>query len=98
MGCNMYRLCEVCHSNQLVTNHHIFYGSGDRKKSDKYDCCQIDLCIFCHERIHKHGDREFDLMLKKMAQQEFEEKYSREKFTNEFRRNYLGDDYESNEQ
>lgn len=81
--------CEICGSIYMLQNHHIM-GSALRKKSDKYDECQITLCWHCHlSKNGVHQNRELDLKLKRKAQRELEEKYGHEWYMKEFGRNYL---------
>lgn len=72
-------------------NHHIVYGWGRRKISDKYDCTQIKLCYKCHEAAHGRLDIGYNLNLKlrKQAQKEFVKKYSFELWVKEFEEDYL---------
>ena len=64
--------CIICGS-PYVEVHHVFYGTANRKLSDKYGLV-VPLC-----REHHTGDNgvhfnyKLDLYLKKMAQTYFEE-------------------------
>lgn len=80
-----------------LNNHHVFYGTGDREVSDKYEECQIDICYWCHESsdgVHG-GNYQLDLRLKKQAQRKFEAKYGHDRFMKEFGRDYLSEPDES---
>ena len=69
--------------------HHIFFGTSNRKMSDKYGCV-VGLC-YEHHRGNRgvHFNRELDLELKRMAQRRFQEIYTEEQFLAVFGRNYL---------
>lgn len=70
--------------------HHIFYGSGHRKLSEKYGM-KIYLAPDYH-RGHKNGvhhNREHDLAVKQFGQREFEKRYDHNTFMKVFGRNYL---------
>ena len=69
--------------------HHVFYGTANRKLSDKYGMV-IGLC-YNHHRGNKgvHHNRELDLRLKRMAQERFIQVYPEQDFLAIFGRNYL---------
>jgi len=69
--------------------HHIFFGTSNRKMSDKYRCV-VGLC-YEHHRGNSgvHHNRELDLELKRMAQKRFQEVYPEYDFLAIFGRNYL---------
>ncbi len=71
-------------------NHHIFYGTGNHKMSEKYGM-KVYLCCRHHEdsRDGVHHNRKNDEYLKRHAQTIFEEKYSHEKFMEVFGKNWL---------
>ena len=71
--------------------HHIFFGTSNRKMSDKYRCV-VGLC-YEHHRGNSgvHHNRELDLELKRMAQKRFQEVYPEYDFLAIFGRNYLYD-------
>lgn len=81
--------CFICHSTQNLELHHIFYGTANRKQSDKTGC----VCWLC--KGHHTGNygvhfvKELDLELKQYTQQKFEERHTREDFMRIFGRNYL---------
>lgn len=66
--------------------HEVFFGSKHRQLSMKHGCV-VPLCDKCHRQVH--SDREYDLALKRLTQQKFEELYSRDEFFNIFGRSYL---------
>jgi 5-methylcytosine-specific restriction endonuclease McrA len=77
--------CYIC-GYKPVQVHHIFFGA-ERRFSDKYEECMVALCIRCHQKAH--SDKNFNLELRKMAQERFEDKYSHDRFMRECGRNYL---------
>jgi len=81
-----YKQCAICGSTATQI-HHCFYGPN-RKVSDKYDECKIDICQNCHWIIH-NTDGLLSLRVKQEAQKRFENHYSHEKFMREFGHNYL---------
>lgn len=83
-------LCPICLQKEAIHTHHIFYGTGKRKVSDRYqDICTIKLCPMCHRMLHDGKLKAFDLMFKQKSQRKFEEQYGHEEFMKQFRRNYL---------
>jgi hypothetical protein len=81
--------CMICKTTRNIERHHVCFGSADRKISDKYGLI-VPLCSDCHRgRTGVHQCRAVDLKMKQLAQRTFEEKYSREKWMELFRRNYL---------
>lgn len=85
-------ICYECHQNGPTQEHHIFYGTANRKLSEKYGL-KVYLCLKHHQdsREGVHGrNRELDQKLKKKAQIAFEQKHgSRVDFINIFGRNCL---------
>lgn len=75
-----------------LEEHHIFFGHGNRAKSEKRGL-KVWLCgETCHRNGKKavHKNRETDLELKRMAQEVYEATYgSREDFIKEFGKSYL---------
>lgn len=80
--------CYVC-GRYGTEIHHIFFGTSNRKMSDKYGCV-VGLC-YEHHRGNRgaHFNRELDLELKRTAQRVFEHHYPNEHFSAIFGRNYL---------
>ena len=70
--------------------HHIFGGVANRKISDKYGYV-VPLCQEHHTgNKGVHFDKDFDLFLKRMAQEHFERNHgNREDFIKTFGRSYL---------
>lgn len=85
--------CFICGSIRNIEKHHIFFGTSNRKNSDKYGLT-VHLCQIHHRdsRIGVHFDIQFDIELKKLAQKKFEQKYGHEKFMAIFGKNYLETD------
>lgn len=68
----------------------VFYGTANRKLSEKYGCW-IYLCAYHHNFSDEgiHFNKELDLKIKKLCQEEFEKNGSREEFMRIFGKNYL---------
>lgn len=81
--------CFKCRT-PFVEEHHIFYGTANRKLSEKYGL-KIWLCPKHHRTGEEaaHRNREIDLEYKRMAQTIFEETHTREEFLKIFGKNYL---------
>lgn len=85
------RVCLVCGSIFNLHKHHIFYGRGNRKLSEKYGC----WCYLCgtHHNLSDRGvhfNKDLDLRLKQECQRVWELKHGgREKFIKTFGKSYL---------
>lgn len=82
--------CYVC-GCPTVHKHHIFYGTANRKQSEKYGCW-VWLCPYHHNMSNDgvHFNRELDLQIKRECQERWEAEYgTREEFRNIFGKNYL---------
>lgn len=81
--------CLICGS-PYVEEHHVFYGTADRKLSEQYGL-KVYLCHKHHRdsRAGVHFDPSFDKFLKRLAQEKFEETHSHEEFMRLFMRDYL---------
>lgn len=81
--------CFVCGSPYTEV-HHVIYGTANRKLSDKYGLI-VPLCHEHHRgRTGVHFNRDFDISLKKLAQEKFEWEYGATKsFLEVFGKNYL---------
>lgn len=81
--------CFVCGSPYTEV-HHCIYGNANRKLSDKYGL----IVPLCHEH-HRgqtgvHFNRDFDISLKKLAQEKFEAKFgARNEFIKVFGKSYI---------
>lgn len=82
--------CYVCRYTRCVEQHHIFFGTANRKISDK-DGCWVYLCQRHHTSfIGVHNNRDLDLQLKRICQQKWEEiNGDREQFIKRYGRSYL---------
>lgn len=84
-------ICYFCHNTKNLHLHHIFFGTANRKKSEKYGMTCY-LCA-CHHNLGQkcvHNNKEMDMILKQTAQRYFEENIgTREDFMREFGKNYL---------
>lgn len=80
--------CFVC-GRYGTEVHHVFFGTANRKLSDKYGLT-VGLC-YNHHRGNSgvHQNRELDLKLKRMAQRAFIKEYPDNDFLAVFGRNYL---------
>jgi hypothetical protein len=86
--------CLVC-GNTQVEEHHVIYGTANRKLSEKYGL-KVWLCnkhhtasLYLDKSTAVHFNKVFDEKLKKMAQRKFEEVYPELDFLKVFGRNYL---------
>lgn len=73
--------------------HHIFYGTANRKLSEKYGL-KVKLCLEHHtgSSMAVHFNKTVDTELKKMGQYAFEKRWPRLCFRDIFGKNYLDDD------
>lgn len=85
--------CYITGCTTGLHEHHIFEGNGRRKLSEKYG-----LKVWLIPELHNlsnngvHYNKELDLLIKRVGQKAFEEKYgTREDFIRIFGRNYLDD-------
>lgn len=76
--------------SQQIEEHHIF-GGPCRKSSEHYGL-KVHLCIYHHTSGSEavHNNRIWDLRLKRIGQQAFENKYSHGMWMQIFGQNYLG--------
>lgn len=81
--------CYIC-KNTFVEEHHIFYGTANRKLSEKYGL-KVWLCPYHHRGTVNgvHFNKELDGKLRKVAEEKFVEKYPYD-----FRRLFYGDGIE----
>ena len=83
------RKCYICGSVNNLHLHHIFFGIANRKKSDEQGLW-VYLCMSHHTgNDGVHRNRKIDLMLKEIAQSEFEKSHTREEFRQIFGKSYL---------
>jgi len=79
-------------SGIALHKHHIFYGSGHRKISDKYGLwvwLKPEKHNIGRESLHMRPGHGLDLELKQRAQRAFEAEYGHEEFMKVIGRNYL---------
>lgn len=82
--------CYVCGTTYNLHDHHIIFGTSNRKNSEKYGL-KVWLCMEHHTgSAGVHQNREMDLVLKKVAQQHFEAEIgTRNEFRSIFGKSYL---------
>ncbi len=82
--------CYVCQTTYNLQDHHILFGTANRKQSEKYGL-KVWLCQEHHTGSRGvHFNKDLDLHLKKLAQEHFEAKIgARNEFIRVFGRNYL---------
>ena len=67
--------CYVCQTTYNLHDHHIFFGTANRKQSEKYGM-KVWLCQEHHTgSAGVHFNKPLDLHLKKLAQETFEGLY-----------------------
>ena len=76
--------------SEYCERHHIFYGTGNRKLSEKYGM-KVYLAPLYHRMYPNgvHRNHANDLMVKQFGQQQFEAEHGHEKFMKTFGKNYL---------
>lgn len=83
--------CYICGHNRGLEEHHIFFGTANRRMSEKYGL-KVHLCMSCHKDNKRgvHGqNKPMDNYLKEKAQRAFEQNHTREEFISVFGKNYL---------
>lgn len=86
--CNT-RECYVCGRINTLHRHHIFFGTANRKVSERLGLT-VYLCLEHHEGNEGvHHNRELDLKLKRIAQRAYEADHSRQEWMSEIGKNYL---------
>jgi len=82
--------CYITKCTQNLHKHHIFYGTGNRKISERHG-----FWVWLRGDLHNlsnagvHFNKELDLQLKQECQRKFEESHSREEFMKLIDKNYL---------
>lgn len=78
------------HNTRNLQDHHIFFGTANRKQSEKYGM-KVWLCMEHHTGDYSiHRNRHLDLYLKEKAQTHFEAHCgSREEFREIFGKSWL---------
>ena len=84
--------CFICGRHMPTESHHIFFGTANRKPSEKYGL-KVDLCHECHNEPPNggHFSNIQCRFLQKIAQSEAMRYYgwSKDEFMQIFGRNYL---------
>jgi hypothetical protein len=80
----------VCGTTSNLQEHHIFYGTANRKNSEKYGF-KVWLCGRHHNQSNEsvHFNTELNLRLKRECQAKFEEMHSRADFIAIIGKNYI---------
>lgn len=88
--CYLCQLLYQDYSRKTVQEHHIIYGRGNRKLSEKYGL-KVYLCYEHHEgsKDGVHFNREYADLLKQIAQRAFIKVYPDLDFMKIFRKNNL---------
>lgn len=89
-------VCFLCallyddYSKTYTEEHHVMFGSGQRKQSEA-EGIKVDLCRYHHREGSEavHNNQEMRELLCKMAQQEYEKTHTREEWQQLFKKNYL---------
>lgn len=81
--------CYICGKTGALHTHHVFGGTANRKKSDKYKCV-VALCPEHHNMSNEavHFNKDLDDWLKDRCQRKFEELYGHDEFMNVYHKNY----------
>ena len=87
---NNDKQCFICGSIHNIHKHHIYYGTANRKLSEKYGCW-IYLCAEHHNGSDMgiHFNKPMDEAIKKHCQRLFQEHYKDLDFIKIFGKNYL---------
>ena len=91
--------CYLCGATMGLHQHHVFYGSANRSKSDE-DGCWVWLCGYHHNGSNNgvHFNKKLDNMIKEQTEKLWLEKYTSEEcdweerinaFISRFGKNYL---------
>ena len=81
--------CFLCGRTDSLNDHHIIFGTANRKWSEKYGL-KVWLCVTHHLGDRgPHRNHVMDITLKKVAQATFEETHTREEFRAVFGKSYL---------
>lgn len=82
--------CFLCNTVFDLHDHHIFFGSANRKISEA-NGFKVWLCAYHHNMSNYsvHHDRKLDLLVKKVCQRKYEKTHSRDEFIKLIGRSYL---------
>lgn len=84
------RECLVCKDISNLHCHHVFYGTANRKNSDKYGLT-VWLCYRHHNgsNYSVHFNKTLDIKVKQLAQEAFEKNHTRAEFMRIFGKSWL---------
>ena len=85
------KVCFKCGAEYGLERHHIMSGMANRKLSERFGIW-VWLCgDKCHRGLEEGAqyNKEYNLELKRIAQEAFEKKYGHEKWMETFRKNYI---------
>ena len=80
-----------CTREEILSEHHCISGRGRRDIAERLGL-KVWICYYCHKALHDNdnNDKEFDLQMKRKAQEVFEEKIGpRELWIEYFWKSYL---------
>lgn len=82
--------CYICGTTQNLNRHHVFFGTANRKMSEKYGCW-VWLCAKHHHMSNEgvHFNKVLDEELKRRCQIVFEKDHTTDEFRQIFGRSYL---------
>lgn len=88
-------LADDSSQKKVLHEHHVFYGTSNRKNSEKYGL-KVYLCPAHHNMSHDsvHFNKDYDEIVKITAQRVFEKDHTREEFISIFGKNYLPEVHE----
>lgn len=87
---NTKKECFITKSTHNLHKHHIFMGNPQRKYAEQ-DGLWVWLSDDYHNMSNKgvHYDRDFNLYLKRIAQQKYEETHTREEWRKRYIKSFL---------
>lgn len=88
--------CYLCKTTVSLNEHHIFFGTANRKLSEK-DGLKVFLCLEHHKgQAGVHNNRDLDVFFKQIAQKRWEEFYEKteEEFIKRYGKSFLGGENE----
>lgn len=88
--CYICKMLEHDYSQKLTQEHHVFFGTANRKMSEKYGL-KVYLCLNHHTsgKNAVHQNREISDRLKEKAQITFQKKFPELNFREIFGKNYI---------
>lgn len=85
------KACYICGTMYDLHEHHIIYGTANRKQSERYGL-KVWLCGYHHNMSNEgvHFNKEADTQLKQIAQKRFEQVHGdRDAFRSVFGKSYI---------